>query len=124
VSEIANWGRWLVAAYLAVDGALSVKIGIDHGDGILESLIGAAIWFAFLYGVLAGSRLAYIFLVAGAILWPPLMAYLMISGKADEFGFRPLALRSILGYAAECFLLVWLLLPSVRVAYGLKEKAA
>ena len=124
MSRIVNWGHWLAAAYLTVEGAISIKLGIDNGDGVLDALIAAAIGFAWVWGVLAWSKWAHGLLVVGAFTWPPLIAYLMISGKAAEYGFQPLALQSILGYAAECFFLVWLLLPSVRAAYWHKEKAA
>jgi hypothetical protein len=124
VTRIANWGRWLAATYLAVEGAISIKLGIDNGDGMLGALIGAAIWFAWIWGLLAWSKWAYGFLVVSAFTWPPLMAYLIISGKAAEYGFRPLGLQSVQGYVAESFILVWVLLPSVRAAYWHKEKAA
>jgi hypothetical protein len=124
VSRIVNWGRWLVAAYLAVEGAFTIKRGIDNGDGMFGALIGAAIWFAWIWGVLAWSKWAHGFLVVGAFTWPPLIAYLIISGKVAEYGIHPLALQLILGYVAECFILVWVLLPSVRAAYWNKEKAA
>jgi hypothetical protein len=124
VSKIANWGRWLVAADLAVGGAISVKIGIDNGDGMFGALFGAAIWFAWVWGVLAWSKWAYGFLALCAFLWIPWMAYLIFSGKAAEYGLQPFAPLSIIGYVAECFILVWVLLPSVRAAYWHKEKAA
>jgi hypothetical protein len=121
VSKIVNWGRWFVAASMAVGGVIGTKAGIDHGDGILDALIDAAICFALIWGIFIWSRWAYGFMLVSALLWIPAMAYLIISGKADEVGLSPLAPKSILTYLTECLTLVWLFLPAVRNAYWHQE---
>jgi len=124
VSKIADWGRWLVAANQAIWGAVLVRGDIDRGELLFWIIAQSAFIFALVRAVLIWSRWAHAFLLVGGIVGIPLAAYLVLSGKAAEYGIPLLSLRWILGNILWFATLVWLLLPSVRAVYWHKAQIA
>jgi hypothetical protein len=117
VSKIANWGRWLIAAYLVVRFAFDEWKGAAQvdwhklGDLALEFVV-IGVWFAVVCGVLTWANWAHALLVLFNSVGLIAYAFRIVSGKAYQLGkFWPV------NFVFGIVMLIWLLLPSVRAEY-------
>jgi hypothetical protein len=125
VSKIVDWGRWVLAASLTLEGVLHVvSEGQKSNPSLFDMFFAGAFFFFLVYGVLVWSKWAHGLLVVSGFLSVPLIAYLYVSGKAAEYGIQLLSPKYLMGDVLGCVELIWLLLPPVRAAYWHKERAA
>lgn len=118
MSKVVNWGHYLLATELAVDGVINVGRDVLHaGQGdttLLDTLVMTVFWILLVYGVLNWSKLAYGFLVVSTAVGVPLLILLAVHyGYGSEL-VGPLAVFRFVFSGAT---LIWLLLPSVRREY-------